>query len=116
ANVTGNVGTVTYLWSNSQTTATATGLTAGTYTVTVTDENGCTATATATIINSLAGPVHNTNTGLNYCTIQSAINDALTVNGHTITIDAGTYAENVVVNKSLTITGSGQANTFIVPA
>ncbi|MBR9922602.1 MAG: HYR domain-containing protein, partial [Bacteroidetes bacterium] len=35
----------TYAWSDGQTTAIATGLTAGTYTVTVTDANGCEATA-----------------------------------------------------------------------
>ncbi|MCC7302480.1 MAG: gliding motility-associated C-terminal domain-containing protein [Bacteroidia bacterium] len=39
----------TYLWSNAQTGATATGLAGGTYTVTVTDANGCTLTATVTI-------------------------------------------------------------------
>src|SRR5207249_1666976 len=35
--VSNNVGTVHYLWSNGQTTATATGLIAGSYTVTVND-------------------------------------------------------------------------------
>ncbi len=39
----------TYIWTNGQTFATASGLTAGTWTVTVTDNNGCTATATVTI-------------------------------------------------------------------
>ena len=47
----GGTGGYTYLWSdlNNQTTATATGLTAGGYTVTITDANGCTATATVNI-------------------------------------------------------------------
>ncbi|MEW6469697.1 MAG: PKD domain-containing protein [Bacteroidota bacterium] len=45
----GGTPSYTYLWSNSQTGTTATGLSAGTYTVTVTDANGCTATATVTI-------------------------------------------------------------------
>ncbi len=112
----GGVGPYTYLWSNSATTDAISGLSAGTYNVTVTDINGCTATASATVTNSLAGPVHNTNTGLNYCTIQAAINDPLTLNGHLITVDAGTYVENVVVTKSLTIQGAGQANTFVIPA
>ena len=48
-------------------------------------------------------PVHNLNTGLNYSTIQAAIYDTNTTDGHTIAVDAGTYNENVVVNKSLTI-------------
>jgi gliding motility-associated-like protein len=42
----------TYVWDSNaggQTTATATGLTAGTYTVTVTDDNVCTTTATFTV-------------------------------------------------------------------
>ena len=45
-----NATSDTYLWSDGQTTATATGLAAGTYTCTTTDSiNGCTATATVTI-------------------------------------------------------------------
>jgi gliding motility-associated-like protein len=46
----------TYLWSNGQTTSTATGLLASTYTITVTDANGCTATGTVTVPNA-ASPV-----------------------------------------------------------
>lgn len=40
-----------YTWSNSQTTAIATGLAAGTYTLTVTDSIGCSTTAALTISN-----------------------------------------------------------------
>ncbi len=108
ANVTGAAGTFTYSWNTSpvQTTQTATGLIAGTYTVTVTDENGCVATANATVSNTAVMPVQNVNTGLYYCTIQGAINDVLTLNGHVITVAAGTYPENVVLNKSLTLKGA----------
>jgi hypothetical protein len=41
ASASGGTPPYVYLWSNSQTNATATGLSAGTYTVTITDANGC---------------------------------------------------------------------------
>ena len=44
-NASGGTAPYTYLWSNGQTTATATQLAAGTYFIAVTDSNGCTATA-----------------------------------------------------------------------
>ena len=46
----GGLAPYSYLWSNGDTTATITGLTAGTYTVTVLDEAGCTATGSVTIM------------------------------------------------------------------
>ncbi len=48
----GGTGPYTYLWSNSQTTSTISGLAGGTYSVTVTDANGCTTTATVTVANN----------------------------------------------------------------
>lgn len=45
----GGTGTLTYLWSNGQTAATATGLTAGNYNFTVTDANGCQKTGSAIV-------------------------------------------------------------------
>ncbi len=45
----GGTGNLTYAWSNAQSGANATGLTAGNYTVTVTDGNGCTKTASVII-------------------------------------------------------------------
>ncbi len=52
---TGGTGAYTYLWSPSgKTTATATGLSAGTYNVTVTDANGCSKTSSVTVTNAVA--------------------------------------------------------------
>ncbi|MCX7735543.1 MAG: T9SS type A sorting domain-containing protein [Candidatus Kapabacteria bacterium] len=47
--------------------------------------------------------VQNINTGKWFCAIQPAINDASTLNGHTIEVYDGTYNENVTINKSLTV-------------
>ncbi len=58
-------------------------------------------------------PVHNVDTGLNYATIQDAINANETLDGHTIRVDAGTYHEQVVVNKSLLLIGQDKYTTSI---
>jgi hypothetical protein len=101
--VTGGISPYTYLWSDGQTTEDAVNLAAGVYTVTVTDIFGNTGTASATVG---ASPVVNTTTMTGYSTIQGAINATNTVNGNTIVVCAGTYNENVVVNKELTINGA----------
>jgi len=59
------------------------------------------------------GPVHNLNTGLNYSTIQDAIDAAETLDGHTIFVEAGAYYETLVVYKSLTLIGENRELTII---
>ncbi|MCB0807396.1 MAG: right-handed parallel beta-helix repeat-containing protein, partial [Bacteroidales bacterium] len=51
-------------------------------------------------------PVKNEDTFLEYCTIQAAIDDPLTLPGHSIAVAPGIYTENVVVNKSLSMQGA----------
>lgn len=58
-------------------------------------------------------PVHNIDTGLDYATIQEAINALETENGHTIVVDSGIYYEHVVVNKALTLVGEETKNTIV---
>lgn len=52
ATVSGSAAPYTYLWSNSQTAQTATGLMAGTYMVTATNSNSCRVMSTATVTSS----------------------------------------------------------------
>jgi parallel beta-helix repeat protein len=62
---------------------------------------------------SLSSRVHDVNTGLNYATIQEAIDANETLDGHTLLVDAGTYYENLVVNKTVSLVGENPQNTII---
>jgi len=56
----------------------------------------------------------NVNVPGNFTTIQGAIDDAGTINGETICVGAGTYPEDVVINKEITLAGNGASATSII--
>jgi parallel beta-helix repeat protein len=60
-------------------------------------------------------PVRNVDTGLAYASIQDAINANETLNGHTITVDAGTYnVTAVLIKKSVSIIGENKESTILL--
>jgi hypothetical protein len=60
--------------------------------------------------------IQNVNTSEYFCSIQEAIDDAQTLDGHTISVGPGVFVENVVVHKQLVINGAGQAATIVYPS
>lgn len=122
-NATGGNSIYTYLWSNGQTTATATGLSAGTYSGTVTEgSNGCLVTKTI-IINQPPALSLNPTTTNPICTNNNGSSNVV-VNGGTspysylwstnsndttnsVTgLSAGTYSVTVIDNNGCTISDS----------
>nr|QNO56396.1 hypothetical protein EIIOIEJP_00003 [Methanosarcinales archaeon ANME-1 ERB7] len=76
----------------------------GNYTVTLTvTDNSSAISSTSKVIAIPMPTVHNLNTSEGFYSIQAAIDDSNTTDGHTIEVDPGTYEENVKVNKSVTI-------------
>jgi len=67
-------------------------------------------------LTSNSGVAINLDTGEAFCSIQAAIDDADTLDGHTIAVSAWTYDESVVIDKSLHVQGAGAASTSIAPA
>jgi len=58
-------------------------------------------------------PVHNIDTGIDYATIQEAIDASNTTNGHTILVDDGTYHEHVNVHKTVKLLAADQSKAII---
>ncbi len=84
--------------------------TEGAYTVRAVDEMGNAATATFTVTQGFSGQ-NQLVVPDDYPTIQEAINHA--AEGATIIVKAGTYYENVVVTKSISLRGESSGNTII---
>jgi parallel beta-helix repeat protein len=59
-------------------------------------------------------PVYNVDLSAYYCKIQDAIDDPLTIDGHTIQVAAGSYPENILVDKELILIGAGALSTTIL--
>jgi len=76
--------------------------------------NGNSGTPKADNATQANSPVTNVNTGEGFSTIKKAIDDADTLNGHTIFIQNGTYDEDVVLTKSLTLEGESEAGVIII--
>ncbi len=66
-------------------------------------------------VGALAGDgfVSNPTSGETFCSINTAIADAQTLDSHTLNVSAGTFNENVTLTKDLTINGAGPAMTII---
>jgi parallel beta-helix repeat protein len=58
-------------------------------------------------------PVHNLSSGFDYPSIQEAIDAPPTLDGHTILVDPGIYAECISVSKSLKLNGASMNTTTI---
>lgn len=57
--------------------------------------------------------VLNADTGELFITIQSAINDKHTLDGHTLLVGSGTYYEDVTIDKSIVLKGDDKETTHI---
>jgi len=90
----------------------ATGLVEDSYPYSYVDAIGGLATDSIIVVNQTRR-VHNLDTGLNYTSIQTAIDADATLSGHTIYVEEGVYYEHLVVSKSVSLIGQNRENTII---
>jgi parallel beta-helix repeat protein len=100
---------------NGKAVATLNSTAAGSANVTATLDNQTIAT-TVNITNVTALGITNTRTGESFATIQAAIDSNNTLDGDTITLADGTYTENVVVYKKITIKPVSGSNVTVQAA
>jgi gliding motility-associated-like protein len=109
--VIGGTTPYTYLWSNAQTNATATGLTAGSYTLVVTDANGCIATASVTVTQpTLLTVVTGTPTNV-FCNATATGTDNATAGGGTTPY---TYSWNTIPVQTTSNATGLSAGTYTI--
>lgn len=116
-NFTTTFGTIntTISTKNGKSVATLNSTTAGSTNVTITLDNQS-LTIPVNIVNVNTLGVYNTRTGEYFSTVQSAIDDNNTLDGDTITLADGTYTENVIVHKKITIKSVTGANVIVKAA
>jgi len=73
----------------------------------------CFANTDGNLFAAEANQVHNVDLGTSYASIQAAIDDPKTMDGHTILVDEGIYGETVVVYKSISLVGRDREKTQI---
>ena len=83
----------------------------GTVTVEITSAANCVVTLDPISITVAPCPIRNVTQNKNYATIQLAIDHSTTVANDVITVESGTYTENVTVSKGVTLKGA----KFAVP-
>ena len=110
-----NLGTITTPAStrNGKAVTTLNGTASGTVNVTATLDDQRESTS-FTIVTGHG--IINNRTNTQYDTIQSAIDDPTTLNGDTIFLGDGTYTENIVIDKNITLSAVPGANVIINPA
>jgi len=58
-------------------------------------------------------PVENLDTGETFASIQAALDDPGTTDGHAIELADGTFSEQVVIDRNITLIGSGEGQTVV---